>query len=382
MSALLWVTTVAGYVIQTKSISHIYSNTVDQKTDALYFLFTHYASWILVSPLTILYYCVKNRSQPKSQAIAMRSLGTRDNISEDVETQILESKQSRIDIIHLIKLFVLAVLMAIGGYTYFMSLKMSPAVDIAIIDNTSKFEIVSLLIGVCGITSRRHVLRNFLLMTLILVGVVIVSYTKATCDLLSGKLSINQETGELTDPFLFDRLKGALICGLGALVNGPIIVLWNKWIVRGIVEASDTDEDEDGIDQITNKNSSVEKSLAINYQISLIGIINLLFLGPILLFNCRHNPPTQTVGFKSAWTIVSVLLGHLPMLLSYVHLSEKSSPEFATTTFIGSIIATAIAEWIGESTMTIVTRWEVVGYLIVSIGAILLASNYKSTKHF
>ncbi|SCU81397.1 LAMI_0B06062g1_1 [Lachancea mirantina] len=367
MSVFLWSVAVLGYVVQTKCISHMVF-TSQQNVSPFYLTFVHLSSWLLVLPLTQLFFRVKYGLVHGRSMWSIPQLSSEET-EFDTEAQEEQQPEKRFSIwVHAIKIAGLAILLSLGYYTYFTSIKLSPALDIAIIHNISKFEICSLLLGVCGISSRRHLFKNYVLLVTILVGVLIVSYTKATCDFLAGKLSVNAETGELTDPFLFDRLKGALICGLGALVNGPATVLWNKWIVSSFFSDK-------------RQKSRLYHSFMLNYQVSLVGVACLVLLGPILIIYCRDESLLGGFAQNSGLLLASIFLGNIPMILAFVHLSEKSCPEFATTCYMGSIIATAISDWLAESGGSIITRWEVIGYFLISIGGVILGFNYRSQKN-
>lgn len=375
MRIALWLIAVVGYVVQIKCISHIYSTSVQGTLDVLYFLFAHCSSWILVAPLTQVYYYVRygktNRREIWNMGfwVAIQDY----NIGSDAEAQMQGASKVGRQVKRALQFAILAGLISIAGYTFLMSLNLSPALDIAIIHNTSMFEIVSLLLVVTGLASRRHLLQNFLMMVVILIGILIVSYTKATCDVLSGKLSINQDTGELNDPFLFDRLKGALICGLGALTIGPVFVLWSKWTAN----AKNTKEG-----AIRPFTTSRDRNYVSNCEISLVGVFNLMILGTALLVCGKGGSGSQTVMYKSEWILVSIFAGHLPMVVATVHLSRRVSPIFTSTCFIGCIVFTALADWIAESAQSIITRWEVIGYLMVSITGIFLGRRYLATARF
>lgn len=372
MRAALWLIAVLGYVIQIKCISHIYSKSLQENLDVPYFLFAHCSSWILVAPLTRIVLYIKYGKSSRRELWSLGFLAaTQSRIcNDDTEAQYSNVNRLRYQIKRIVQFSVLASLISIAGYTFLVSLKLSPALDIAIIHNTSMFEIVSLLLVVSGLASRRHLFQNFLMMATILIGILIVSYTKATCDVLSGKLSINPTTGELSDPFLFDRLKGALICGLGALTIGPVFVLWTKWT------ANATNKNSDSLRSFTRPS---DKVYLLNCEISLIGVLNLIILGTVLLVFWKRDPGNQSVIFGSWWILVSIFAGHLPMVLAVVHLCDRVSPIFVSTCFIGSIVFTALADWIAESSQTIITRWEVIGYLVISVTGILLGRRYYTS---
>ena len=108
-------------------------------------------------------------------------------------------------------------------------------------------------------------------------------------------------------------------------------------------------------------------------------VLNLIILGTVLLVFWKRDPGNQSVIFGSWWILVSIFAGHLPMVLAVVHLCDRVSPIFVSTCFIGSIVFTALADWIAESSQTIITRWEVIGYLVISVTGILLGRRYYTS---
>ncbi|SCU78986.1 LANO_0A04720g1_1 [Lachancea nothofagi CBS 11611] len=370
MRAGLWIVAVVGYVIQTKTISHIYTDSTNKHLDALYLVFSHFLAWTLVGPLTQLF-CRLKYGTTGRHGLWHRAFWAAPPRTPDLERSISGSCCSKWQLKRFLRIVVLASLLGISLYTFFVALGLSPALDVAIIHNLSMFEIVSLLLVVAGVASRRCLLRNFALMLVILLGILVVSYTKDTCDMLSGKVSINPKTGELDDPFLFDRLKGALICGLGSLTVGPASVMWHNWTATAPIESED----------LTAPNLNArETSYILNYEISSVGAVALLIFGPLILLSSKESSINQVAIFKSAWILISIFAGHIPMILALVHLSERVSPQFTTTCFVGSIVFVALAEWIAESGQTIITRWEVIGYLTLSIAGLILAYQYWSSS--
>lgn len=254
---------------------------------------------------------------------------------------------------YIIKLVILSSLLVVPVFTFMLALSLSPVFDVALIQNTSLFEIVTLLYGVCGISRRKYIFRNFFIMCVALLGILIISYTKATCDILAGKLSINPTTGEISDPFFFDRLKASLLCGLGNLPIGLFAVMWNCWFGQ--------------------RSNTIQQQSA---HLSLIGIISTIMLVPfgpgfkvfyecIQLFN----------GDRLFWSILlcSVFLGTVPFLYALLYLSRISPPEYLTTCNLGAIISMGIMEWLAEPAQTTIVRWEVVGYIILSLSCLFLS---------
>ncbi|CAD1780283.1 similar to Saccharomyces cerevisiae YBR036C CSG2 Endoplasmic reticulum membrane protein, required for mannosylation of inositolphosphorylceramide and for growth at high calcium concentrations [Maudiozyma barnettii] len=266
------------------------------------------------------------------------------------------------------KLIVLAFCLIVPIFTYNYALSLSPAFDVSLIQNTAVFEIVSLLLGVCNISRKQSLFKNFLVMMSALIGILIVSYTKATCDLLSGKLSINKHTGEVADPFLFDRLKAGLICGLGSLLLGPFAVLWHRWF------------------GLTNTHSLMGKPCIEKYlfrqstHVSLIGTICIFMLLPFIP-NLANS--FQIISYlymdKFFWVTImgSILFGTLPNLFSIIILTNEYSPEFITTCNLGAIVFMGLADWITEPGQTTVIQWEVIGYMVLASSCIYLSISLK-----
>ncbi|KAK5959521.1 mannosylinositol phosphorylceramide synthase regulatory subunit PWA37_003482 [Arxiozyma heterogenica] len=254
---------------------------------------------------------------------------------------------------YITKLVVLSSLLVIPVFTYMLALSLSPAFDVALIQNTSIFEIVTLLYGVCGISKRKYIFRNFLVMCAALLGILIISYTKATCDILAGKLSINPTTGEISDPFLFDRLKASLLCGLGNLPVGLFAVMWNSWFGQ--------------------RSNTIQQQSA---HLSLIGIISLAMLVPFgpgfkVFYECIQL--FNGDGLFWSTLLGSVFLGTVPFFCALLYLNRISSPEYLTTCNLGSIISMGIMEWLAEPTQTTIVRWEVVGYIMLSLSCLFLS---------
>lgn len=268
-------------------------------------------------------------------------------------TSLLPSLSATSTAIYLCKLTILASFLMLPVFTYMLALSLSPAFDVALIQNTSIFEIVTLLYGVCGISRRKYIFRNFLVMSAALFSILIISYTKATCDMLAGKLSINPTTGEVSDPFLFDRLKASLLCGLGNLPIGLFAVLWNRWFGQ--------------------KSTTMQQQSS---HLSLVGIICIIMLLPFVPgFKVSYQCVQLFNGDELFWlTLVgSIFLGTVPFFYSLLYLNRNAPPEYLTTCNLGAIIAMGIMEWLSEPVQTTIVRWEVIGYIILSLSCIFLS---------
>lgn len=271
-------------------------------------------------------------------------------------------------IAYLGKLIVLSIFLIIPLFTYIYALSLSPAFDVSLIQNTAVFEITTLLLGVFNISKKKNLFRNFFIMMMALIGILIISYTKATCDLLSGKLSINQHTGEVVDPFLFDRLKAGLVCGLGSLAIGPFVVLWHHWFIKGKNVHSENTAP-------STRDFLVKQST----HISLIGTLCLFMLLPFIP-NISNSFQIISLLYmdKFFWVTImgSIIFGTVPHILSIIGLTNEKSPEYLTTCNLGAIIFMGLAEWISEPSQTTIVRWEVIGYIMLASSCIFLSISY------
>ncbi|CAI4058506.1 hypothetical protein N7582_001124 [Saccharomyces uvarum] len=406
-TTLLWFSSVIGYVIQTKCLSNLQSRkeipaganstaaTPETNGDngssgslTFYLTFMYFASWLLLVPASRLWKNMRPMfisDSESNRTLEFNSTNTESVADDDVDTfsHVLDDPQPRIatqqqkqkiisvaSMKYLAKLTVLASIMIVANLTYNLALSLSPAFDVALIQNTAIFEIVTLLYGVCGISRKNYVFRNFLIMMNAVIGILIISYTKATCDMLAGKLSVNPNTGELTDPFLFDRLKGALICGLGALVMGPFAVLWNRWFCSNISK---------------NDNSAVVL-VKQSTHLALIGIIGMIMLLPFIpKFPSRGSLESISLLYndKNFWfsLLGAIFFGTLPNLISILELNRKAPAEYLTTCNLGAIIFMGLAEWICEPTQTTIVRWEVIGYIMLTVSLLVLSVTLGEGKY-
>ncbi|CAL9728789.1 mannosyl phosphorylinositol ceramide synthase regulatory protein Csg2p [Monosporozyma unispora] len=433
---IAWFTAVIGYVIQTKSLSVIQSDkflsldsirsegrmdisrvTVDQMREAMtiYLTFLHFVAIMLLLPIAALFRkdpqveresemeqeheyelqemsprgggtiegrslsmdlsldlsnlipheptppaasVLPSSSSSSSSSTSASSLSLVSNSTNSFSLQnmfgfILPTISVGSTALYIMKLTILASFLMIPVFTYMLALSLSPAFDVALIQNTSVFEIVTLLYGVCGISRRKYIFRNFLVMSAALLSILIISYTKATCDMLAGKLSINPTTGEVSDPFLFDRLKASLLCGLGNLPVGLFAVMWNRWFGQ--------------------RSNTMQQQSA---HLSLVGIICIIMLAPFgpgftIFYDCIQ----LFNGDELFWlTLVgSIFLGTVPFMYALLYLNRVSPPEYLTTCNLGAIIFMGIMEWLTEPVQTTIVRWEVIGYIILSLSCIFLS---------
>ncbi|CAI4055266.1 mannosylinositol phosphorylceramide synthase regulatory subunit SKDI_02G1390 [Saccharomyces kudriavzevii IFO 1802] len=406
-TTLLWFSSVIGYVIQTKCLSNIQSRkeipagpngtiaTPEASSEngnsgslTFYLTFMYFASWLLLVPVSRLWKNMRpmlvsdsesNRSSPfdsvNGESANDGGVDTLPHVLDEPQPRIAVQQQKQkivsvATIKYVAKLTVLALIMIVANLTYNMALSLSPAFDVALIQNTAIFEIVTLLYGVCGISRKNYVFRNFLIMMNAVIGILIISYTKATCDMLAGKLSVNPNTGELSDPFLFDRLKGALICGLGALIMGPFAVLWNRWFCSNISK---------------NENSAVVL-VKQSTHMALIGIIGMIILLPFIpKLPSRESLESISLLYndKSFWVSLlgSIIFGSLPNLISILELNRKAPAEYLTTCNLGAIIFMGLAEWICEPTQTTIVRWEVIGYIMLTVSLLVLSVTLGEGKY-
>lgn len=408
-----WFGAVLGYVIQTKCLSIIQSKLLVRNLAKLHYKTSNNppskeeTSYILSIYLTFIYCVSLLFVLPLSQFLCERlsvirldsSLNTSTESSESsdneqialdieetpIEMDLLDSENvppptniviantvtQRTDhnnVVYLGKLVALTICLIIPIFTYNYALSLSPAFDVSLIQNTSVFEIITLLMGVCNISKKKNLFKNFIVMMMALIGILIVSYTKATCDLLSGKLTINKHTGEVADPFLFDRLKAGLICGLGSLTIGPFSVLWHHWFGS------------------QNSNSSMERPRLEKYllcqstHVSLIGTLCIFMLLPFIP-NLANS--FQIISYlymdKFFWVTImsSILFGTLPNIFSIIILTNESAPEYITTCNLGAIVFMGLADWITEPGQTTIVQWEVIGYMMLASSCIFLSASLK-----
>lgn len=376
-TGIYWFVAVFGYIVQTKCLSILQTrdgleDNDDEKTHQglmVLLTFIYFSSWVLLKPISVFFH--GEGGDVKSYLAVPLGSTTEvelQSFSEEHENTAATAAPvgaavspggRKFTVKYVAKLLTLSVLLLIPMLSYTMAISMSPAFDVSLIQNTSIFEITSLLYGVCGLTKRRNLLRNFVVMMAALFGILIVSYTKATCDLLAGKLSINESTGELNDPFLFDRLKSALLCGLGALTIGPFAVLWNKWFNN-------------------SKNITLTEQCS---HLSKIGFTCMICLLP--LFPSLKDAISFVYKDQAFWGIAisSTLLGSLPAVLSLLQINRRTNAEYATTINLGNIIFMGISDWIFEPKQTTIIRWEVIGYVILSLCCIILSMVYYNKKN-
>lgn len=378
---IYWFTAVAGYIIQTKCFSQLQTKEKhDSASDdtvhrglMVVLAFMYFASWLLLSPVASFF----ERTKKEQKKRALTAPLTLSSSSSDLELQTLaeethetpvpavlnrddKTESSRkMSLKYFLQLLTLSFLLLIPVLSYIMALSMSPGFDIALIQNTSVFEITSLLYGVCGFTKRKKVVSKFMIMMIALLGILIVSYTKATCDLLAGKLSINEKTGELNDPFLFDRLKSSLLCGLGALLLGPFAVLWNRWFNK------------------RSQNATLSQQCS---HLSLMGVMCMVMLLPF--FPSLMKTISLVYNDQKFWLIslCAIFFGTLVHVASLLQINRKTSPEYSTTINLGTIIFMGISDWICEPGQTTIVRWEVIGYIMLSVCCIMLSVSYYDKK--
>lgn len=397
---LLWLTLLGSYIVQTKSFSKIlgrpthYNNndlnnniklnindtinniqninnsTTDGpikpiKNLSVQIAIVYFAAWFLLIPLARFWNIpckifsldtndinsLSNVHLNRDEFDSNSDTNTNVNSDNGTSISILRSRFKQFS-----KIFILSLLLSVTVLSYTLALSMTPAFDVTLIQNTSIFEIITLLYGVCGIAQRQNVFCNFIIMMVALIGILIVSYTNATCDLLAGKLSINKETGEVNDPFLFDRLKAALLCGLCSLTMGPFAVLSHKWLTNEKL--------------VTNKKN-----------ICAIAITCILLLVPFI--------PKQSSFWRDinsnnryGWLflILAIVGGVLPNIISVILLTKNSPPEFITTANLSVIVLMGLVQGLSESDQTYVVRWEVIGYLMLTVSSIILFFNLRNRK--
>lgn len=386
-SRIYWFVAVFGYIIQTKCLSIVQWTVrdsgrpgIDHQGVSIFLSFMYFVPWLLLVPCARLVSLASSFTGSRPMTQELRTIdetnGIMDNDNNNNNNNSGNSNGNGVGnynnydngvkrndvfgkLVYAVKLAVLSLLLLVVIFSYMNSLSLTPAFDVALIQNTSIFEITSLLYGVCGLSRRKNVFRNFVVMMIALVGIVLVSYTKATCDLLAGKFSINQKTGELEDPFLFDRLKSCLLCGLGALALGPFTVLWNRWFNYS--------------DRVTLSHQCQH----LTYIASICMAAFLPFLPRAL--STMAKVPTSKVFWLQA--LAAVLFGTLPHVFSLSLIQRQTLPSYSTTINLGAIIFMGITDWICEPTQTTIVRWEVIGYIMLSVSCVVLSIAYYEKKH-
>lgn len=380
-SNLLWLTVLGSYIVQTKSfskilgrptynnnnnnnnisnINNIHNATDDSKDNTIkpiknlsvQIAIVYFAAWFLLIPLSRFWNLPHKSSSTENEDVEVSNLNLdRDDTTQESKFSVLCSKLK-----HFSKIFTLSLFISIAVLSYTLALTMTPAFDVTLIQNTSIFEITTLLYGVCGVSKRQNVFRNFIFMMMALIGILIVSYTNATCDLLAGKLSINKETGEVNDPFLFDRLKAALLCGLGSLTIGPFAVLSNKWL--------------------TNEKPSMNRR-----NVSYIALTSICLLIPFIPKKSSFWMDMNSNN-ESGWLflMIAIVGGILPNIISIILLNKNSPPEFVTTANLAVIVLMGIVQGLSESNETYIVRWEVIGYIMLTCSAIFLFISLRGKK--
>lgn len=370
-SRIYWFIAVFSYIIQTKCLSLLQwgvkdgeNRDTDSQGFSIFLMFLFFMPWLLLVPCARLLSLVLSTFKISKPLIPeLREYDENGGITEDGTHNGYNNGVKRDDFfgkcIYVVKLMILSLLISVVTFTYMNSLSLTPAFDVALIQNTSVFEITSLLYGVCGLSRRKNVFRNFLIMMVALIGITLVSYTKATCDLLAGKFTINERTGDLEDPFLFDRLKSCLLCGLGALAMGPFMVLWNRWF------------------NYSDRDTLLRQCQHLTY----IGTISMVMFIPF--FPRTLSAMTKISTNKVFWleAIGALTFGILPHVISVLIIQRRMLPLYSTTLNLGAIIFTGISDWICEPTQTTIVRWEVIGYIMLSISCIILSIAYYGKKH-
>ncbi|CCK72496.1 uncharacterized protein KNAG_0K01310 [Huiozyma naganishii CBS 8797] len=377
MSAnILWFTVVSSYIVQTKCFSRILSrqkyssyNNSDGADNSdgvstpiqnlsVQMAIVYFASWLLLLPIARIWNITTLKSSAlESGAESSSSLNLVRSTDNFFDETTNGSRWTRIRerFRFCSKILLLSILLVIPIISYTVALSLSPAFDVTLIQNTSTFEIVTLLYGVFNIAKRKNVFRNFVIMMVALMGILIVSYTNATCDLLAGKLSINKETGEVNDPFLFDRLKASLLCGLCSLALGPFAVLSQKWLTNQRAE--------------TNRKT-----------LFFITITCIVLLLPLLPKDSKFFA-TMAEDNLGCFLLLGIVGGIVPNVISIIMLNKCSAPEFITTTNLAIIVLMGLSQWICESNETFIVRWEVIGYLMLTVSGLALFFTLRPVKN-
>ena len=266
---------------------------------------------------------------------------------------------------YLVRILLTSCLILTVILTYNMSLSLIPPFDVSLIQNVSIFEVVTLSYAISNIARNENVLRNFVVQLFILLNCVLLAYTNATSDFLSGKLSINNITKEVRDPFLFDRLKGGLLTGLGALAIGPFAVICNTVLNK---------------ETLINKNSNNRKNLVL---ISVTSFLILLTLAHsprkhLEAIQSIHQSSTSRLQFWS-YLVAGIVLGTLPNIVSIIKLNAEYPVEVITTCNLAAISLMGFVKWVGDIGQMVVVGWNVVANVVLLVGTVFLYHTLSNT---
>lgn len=383
---VLWIVIIVTYMIQTRFFEKIVGREqiVDSQTQevdnsaytkqgfTVHLAILYLLSWYLLIPFNK--WIWSHNESHDFITRQQRELKDREDeledLSEPIElpqttTSISSSSTSlSSNISYFAKILTMSFFLAITVVTYTLGLGLSPSFDITLIQNCAFFEIVTLLYGVCSVSRNKNVFRNFLIMMVAVISILIVSYTNATCNLLAGKMSVNKETKEVNDPWLFDRLKAGLITGLGSLAIGPFAVWCNQWFEDKSIKRADKIK-------INTKNLFYLPTVSI---LLLLPFLNLGNFG--LIVEEYFSQPKFWLNL-----FVATVCGTLPNIVAIVKLNAYYPNEFITTCNLGVIIITGLFEWICESGHTVIVRWEVISYIFLSICTITLYFSLRGNLH-
>ncbi|KAH3900942.1 mannosylinositol phosphorylceramide synthase regulatory subunit SCDLUD_002403 [Saccharomycodes ludwigii] len=371
------------------------------------------------------------------------------------------SKFAILNSFQIIRSLTISLLMSAATYCIFIALPSIPLSDLSIMSNLSVFEICNLLFAFTGIarlktssvnrnnnssshrpsvianpsSSLRQIWLDFAGICFCIISVVIIT-------------SQGQGTGSLNDaidPYVFDRLAGCLISGLGCLTIGPCCVIWFKYIYPQIVVlekknkrifnglpifiSNNGDRERFSLPMRANDNDlmthttsistcsggtvgsmhsrhvrKIWQNILLSLQASIIGLVNFISLGLLLLIRYHYNQgiKSATSGSDAADTgaanisspshilldpklIFSILFGYLPFIIAIIQLTLYESAGYASTICLGNILCTAIVEWIFNNNTTnviVVTKGEAAGYLFLAIGLCWMCCTYKKRTYY
>ncbi|AMD22116.1 HGL224Wp [Eremothecium sinecaudum] len=339
-----------SYYIEVRAIAHVCIADRINNGDPLFLLFTHILPWLLLYPIALVYYRLKD-DIPFAESL--RNTKQTCTMGDAASNQRFQSINS------VLKLVTLSTLLIISMYSFMTALSIAPVFDVAIIHNTSMLEIIVLFATVAGVATNnmRSLAKRFISIFNALIGIVLVAYFNASSDLLSGKFSINPSTGESSDPFLFDRLKASLICGLGSLFIGPYVFLLERWCIN-------TSR------QITGSG----RWLKMYAWFSAIGLTSILMLSVVSLYSGGFKYMFHMCGSitRSPWFLLSMICGKLPTVMGSAHLIMSDSIESLTLLPILRIIVVWLGQWCIEAENRILTLGEVVGFLMLVISFVIM----------
>lgn len=257
------------------------------------------------------------------------------------------------------KTTIMSSLICIASLAFFKSIAMLPLLDITIISNLSIFEICSLLFTCFGILSKgqnrslKQTLVDFIGMIIACISVLMMTW-KRQGTLLASTVNTN-------DPFIFERLAGCLICGLGCLAFGPALVIWFKYLYPHVVYLSKKESTVLSHETFPGyKMRKVWQTSLLSFQTSMIGVINFALLGLCLIFRSQKTTlPTTTASVSPADAatngvaqnyfdlnlVLAGMFGATALIFSFLQLTLEETTGYITTLCLGNICFSPFVEF-------------------------------------